>query len=119
MRLSRNFVSALLIGTAACARPAPQAPAPAPVRVEHNIIPAPATYQASPADTFVLQMSSIIVAQPGEAERIGRYLAGLIGTTAETTPRVVSTADTTRSVIELFIDPTSTLGPEAYDLTVT
>jgi hexosaminidase len=86
--------------------------------VEHNIIPVPAAFQRLAGDSFTLATQSIIVAQPGEAQRIGRYLADLIGTTAESTPRVLAAPDTTRSVIELILDNNSSLVAEGYDLVV-
>jgi hexosaminidase len=117
MRFRKHSLVVLIL-TAACAPSATQAPVPRPIVLEHTVIPAPAAYQALTGDSFTLATRSIIVAQPGEAERIGRYLAGLIGTTVESTPRVVATADTTRSVIELNLDSGSSLAAEAYDLVV-
>ena len=86
----------------------------------HNIIPAPATFERAATDTFSLEPSAIILVQGGaEAERIGRYLADLIGTTMQSTPRVVTAPDTTRSRLELALDPNAPGGSEGYDLSVT
>ena len=86
----------------------------------HHLIPAPATWEPAFSDTFTLEPVSIIVAQGGpEVERIARYLADLVGTTAESTPRVLPAPDSTRSRIELVLDPTAPLGSESYDLSVT
>ncbi len=109
---------AFILALAACGRGPVRTPEPLPVR-EHTLIPLPATLDPLDADSFVLATSSIIVAQHPEAQRIGRYLAALIGNTVESTPRIVEVADTTRSVIELAIDPGAPAGEESYELNVT
>ena len=112
-------ILALLLALAGC-RPAPVPTAPIPIRTMplHAVIPAPASVDAA-ADSFTLAVNSIIVARGGaEAERIGRYLAGIIGNTKETTPRVLTVADTTSSVIELVIDGSAATGAEGYELSV-
>ncbi|HEX6558460.1 MAG TPA: beta-N-acetylhexosaminidase [Longimicrobiales bacterium] len=124
--MNRRSCALLTLLLAACTQaprkpvtPAPPPPA-APAPAQLTVIPVPAVVESSPADTFTLATNAIIVAQGGaEAERMGRYLAELIGTTRESTPRVLTVADTTRSVIELALDPNAHLGPEAYDLSVT
>lgn len=65
-----------------------QAPA---MDVEHTIIPAPVSVDLSSADVFTLTDATQIVVDGGgdDARRIGEFLAGLIGNTAETTPEVV------------------------------
>src|SRR5688572_175241 len=94
--------------------PAPQTPAPRPIDPPtHNIIPAPVSWQPQLADTFVLRPNAIIVAQGGfDVDRIARSLADLIGNTAQSTPRVLSTADTTTSRIELVLDANAPAGNE-------
>jgi hexosaminidase len=112
----------LALVLAACGS-APKPGGPAPRRAaeaQFAVIPIPSVLEPNPADTFTLETNAIIVAQGGaEAERIGRYLAELIGTTRESTPRVLGAPDTTRSVIELALDNNAQLGPEGYDLSVT
>ena len=117
----RTFTCLLLaVGLAGCGRAAsgPQQPSPRPVT--HNIIPAPATWQPVVTDTFTLDINAAIVAEGGpEAERIARYLADLIGTTVQSTPRVLAAPDTTKSRIELVLDASAPAGNESYDLSVT
>lgn len=98
--------------------PAPR-PAPAPARL--SIIPMPATLEQTAADSFMLLTNTVIVANGGtDAARIAHYLAELIGTTTESTPRVLAAGDTSRSVIELTLDARANAsGNEAYDLSVT
>ena len=113
------------LALAACghAPSAPEPPAPRPpamAALSHNIIPMPATVERPATDSFTLALSAIIVAQGGaEAERIGRYLAALIGNTRESTPRVLTVADTTKSLIELALDSNAPAAEESYDLSVT
>lgn len=118
MKANRCLI--VLVTLAACghAATAPERPSPrAPV---HNVIPAPAGWEPIAQDTFTLATNAIIVAQGGpQVERIARYLADLIGNTVESTPRVLTAADTTRSRIELVLDPQAPAGSESYDLSVT
>ncbi len=115
---SHNYLMLVISLTACTHGSPPEKPAPRPATA-HNIIPAPATWQPVIADTFTLETNAIIVAQGPEAERIGRYLADLIGTTVQSTPRVLPTPDTTRSRIELALEPNAPAGSESYDLSVT
>lgn len=120
--LRRNFAISLLL-VAACGHAPTEPGKPTPHKVfatAHNIIPAPATWEPMITDTFTLATNAIIVATGGpEAERIARYLADLIGTTVESTPRVLAAPDTTKSRIELALDAGAPAGNEAYDLSVT
>ena len=118
--------AAMILGGCAHTPTAPAPPSPQPVKHVriapggHDIIPVPATFEQIPGDTFTLDLNSIIVAQGGaEVQRIAGFLASLIGTTRETTPRVVTVADTTKSVIELALDASAPSAPESYDLSVT
>lgn len=112
---------------AACAHSPAPAPLPAPqplpksVPSALSVIPMPVTLQQTVADSFILSPNAAIVVSGGaDVERIGRYLGDLIGTTTESTPRVIAARDTTRSIIELVLDATTAQpGPEAYDLSVT
>ena len=123
MTISKYLI--LIAVMAACGAPTtptPQTPTPQPIRATptHNIIPAPASWQPQLADTFVLRPNAIIVAQGGaDVDRIARYLADLIGNTAQSTPRVLSTADTTTSRVELVLDANAPSGNESYELSVT
>ncbi len=108
-------VTALACGHAPATLQKPSVPA-----LTHSIIPAPMTWAPAISDTFTLETNAIIVVQGGsDAERIGRYLADLIGTTIQSTPRVLPAPDTTRSRIELALDPQAPAGAESYDLSVT
>jgi hexosaminidase len=83
------------------------------------------------ADSFTVAGGMPIIVAPGDAEatRIGRYLAALIGTSADTiAPRVVeasalasvSSGPAPAGSISLVIDATrAALGPEGYELIVT
>jgi len=55
---------------------------------EHSVIPAPSSVSFSLSDTFHLSEDTRITYGPGDegAERIGLFLANLIGNTVETTP---------------------------------
>ena len=102
--------------------PAPPTPTPPPPPriATHDIIPAPASWEPVLADTFTLRLNAIIVAQGGaEVERIARYLADLVGTTVESTPRVLTAPDTTQSRIDLVLDANAPAGNESYELSVT
>jgi hexosaminidase len=110
------------LGVSACApaRPEPAVPTPpAPLAPLHLVVPAPVTVEPIGTDTFVLAPQAIIVASGGApAERIGQYLAAIIGNKRETTPRVLVAPDTTKSVIELAIDGTRSMPAEGYELVV-
>ena len=119
MMKSYKFVM-IAVALAACGHAPAAVEQPTPRASVHQIIPAPATWEPAAADTFTLATNAIIVAQGGaEAERIGRYLADLIGTTTASTPRVLTAPDTTASRIELALDPGAPAGAESYDLSVT
>jgi hexosaminidase len=90
---------------------------------EHPIIPNPTSIELSPADTFHLTDSTRITVdeEGGEAERIGRFLADLIGNSVETSPEVVALGgEPHEGTIHLSLEGASTaLGPEGYHLTST
>lgn len=60
---------------------------------DHAVIPLPAFVELVTTDTFHVTEDTRITYDSGdlEAERIGRFLAGWIGNTVETTPAVVAT----------------------------
>lgn len=106
---------ALLVAACTHGGPGTVKPRPAPL---HTIIPVPVTVERVASDSFTVSTTAAIVAQGGpEAERIARMLATLIGNTRESTPRVLTAADTTRSIIELSIDPNAPVAGEGYELT--
>jgi hexosaminidase len=90
---------------------------------EHPVIPNPTSLELSPEDTFHLgEDTRITVDEPnGEAERIGRFLADLIGNSVETTPEVVALeGEPHEGTIHLsLVGGSTSLGPEGYHLTAT
>ena len=90
---------------------------------EHTVIPIPTTVELSSADTFHLSGDTRITFDPGDAdaERIGRFLANLIGNTVETTPPVVETGHLDRgpSIHLSTRGSESSLGGEGYELFIT
>jgi len=122
---ARLLVSALAFVSACAHAPTPPEPATRPATAPATapapaIIPMPASLQQMP-DSFILTTrAAIIVSDDTETLRLGHYLAALIGTTTESTPRVLTSRDTSSSVIELAIhDSNPMLGAEGYSLTVT
>lgn len=116
---------ALTLVVAACAHPA-KTPTPRPTTPPTQlsqgtlaVIPIPVSMQPMSGDSFTLATNSIIVANGPGAEGIANYLAQLIGTTRESTPRVLNTPDTTKSVMELTVDANAAAGGEGYELSVT
>jgi hexosaminidase len=107
----------------ACATGGVHPTTPAVEPVMHAVIPVPVRIDISPADGFTIDSATVIVVADGdaEAERIGRYLAGLIGNTREWTPRVVTPDSALPGAgIHLHVDPAAaTLGAEGYELAVT
>lgn len=127
-RLPAAALAAALV-LAACAPAAPPAaPTPTPPqppaarRAAPALVPAPASVRFVPADTFTLDTTATIVvaSADGEAVRIGRFLAGIIGNTATTTPQVLSRPNVVPpGSIELALEPgRADLGDEGYELTV-
>ncbi|HET9983251.1 MAG TPA: family 20 glycosylhydrolase [Longimicrobiales bacterium] len=119
------LAAALVLGACApAARPTAPTPTPPPARrpAAPSLVPMPASVRFAPADTFTLDTTAIIavMSADGEAVRIGRYLAGIVGTTATTTPRVLSRPDAVPpGSIELALEPgRADLGDEGYELTV-
>ncbi|NIP82341.1 MAG: family 20 glycosylhydrolase [Gemmatimonadetes bacterium] len=99
------------------------APACAPP-LTHSLVPAPHTARVEPGDSFTVDTLAVIAAAGGdESRRIAGMLAGLIGTTAETTPTVVPAEDPAAggAAITLAVDDAhrARLGPEGYTLAVT
>lgn len=94
-------------------------------RLDHALVPVPASVRVDPATTFTLDTTATIgvVAGGEEATRIAAMLARLIGTTEETTPRVLGPDDARAagSAVVLSVDPAldGRLGAEGYALNVT
>jgi hexosaminidase len=87
---------------------------------EHRIIPNPSTVEFTPADTFHLGKETRIFFDAGdaEAERIGGFLADLIGNTVETTPDVLE-AEGQFPVDGIHLTrqgASPSVGPEGYEL---
>lgn len=89
----------------------------------HTVIPIPASVDLSTADTFTVTAFTQIVVDAGDAEgeRIGRFLADLIGNTVATTPPVVEAgAEDVGPHIRLTRQGADAgMGAEAYDLVIT
>jgi len=106
-------------GAVAACRPArPEGPTP---RAAVAVIPAPVSFTLSGGPPFVVDTVTVIAVEPGDAEarRIGEWLADLIGSTRESTPRVVEEPAVAARAIALRIRPDDArLGPEGYELTV-
>jgi hexosaminidase len=115
-----------VLGTVACATtapsPAPRAPTAAASEAPmHAVIPIPMQMEMVPADTFTVDTATVILVATGdaEAERIGHYLARLIGTTQQTTPRVVTATAPDAAAIRLRVEQNrDDLGDEGYDVVV-
>ena len=84
------LLAASLITVAGSTSVAAQA-GPDAQNLPHTIIPAPASVDLSPTETFTIADATQIVVDDGdtEAARIGRYLASIIGNTVDTAPTVV------------------------------
>jgi hexosaminidase len=111
----------LVAACASVAAPTAPAPEPSPRAATHAVIPVPLHIEMVPADTFTVDTTTVIVAVPADAEatRIAHYLASLIGTTRETTPRVVAPPAAAEGAIVLLIDAArADLGDEGYEVTV-
>jgi hexosaminidase len=109
---------------ASCGRPVSlRAPDVAPVPA-HRIIPAPVSIELDDTSRFAITRATGIFVPPGQDEgaRIGRYLAGLIGTAAGPSPPVVAEAGESIPPGGIYL-ALGTLGPttgeEGYELTVT
>ncbi|MDQ4044317.1 MAG: beta-N-acetylhexosaminidase [Chloroflexota bacterium] len=115
----------VLIAAACGGAAAIQGPAAtlAPQSIVHSVIPAPASLQLTPADSFTVDSLTVIHVEAGnaEVERIGRYLVELIGPTIEAAPRVLpATGTPPPGSIHLATGAGSTpLGEEGYELTIT
>jgi len=94
-----------------------------PDKVDHTIIPLPASVEWMPSDTFHFTEETQILfdSTDTEAERVGEFLSGLIGNSTETMPPVEArSSDVTDGNIYLTREgASSSLGPEGYELTVT
>ncbi|HUH12385.1 MAG TPA: family 20 glycosylhydrolase, partial [Longimicrobiales bacterium] len=88
------------------------------------LVPVPASVRALDGEPLVLDTGAVIAVAPGseEAARIGRQLADLIGTTVQSTPRVLTAdhPDAARAAIVLALDPAAAarFGAEGYALRV-
>lgn len=116
----------LMLGAAACGgATAIQGPAAALASrsMTNSVIPAPASLQLTPADSFSVDSATVIYVEPGnaEVERIGSYLAQLIGPSIAAAPRVLPATGTAHpGSIHLATGGGSTaLGEEGYELTIT
>lgn len=93
-------------------------------RLDHALVPVPASVRVDPAQAFTLDTTAAIgvVSGGAEAVRIAEGLARLIGTTAETTPRVLLPGDAgaVSAAVVLSLDPglEPGLGLEGYRLRV-
>jgi hexosaminidase len=121
--MKRLAILASLMLAACATAPAPPmaTPEPAPRAAMHSIIPVPVHVAMMPADTFTVDTATVIVVRPGdaEAERIAHYLAARIGSTRETTPRVIASLAAAPGAIALLIDAArADLGDEGYEVTV-
>ncbi len=87
-----------------------------------DVVPMPLSVKMVPGDSFTVDTATAIVVGRGQAEaaRIGRVLARLIGTTKESTPRVLMAPDTVPPhAIALVLDTAAaSLGEEGYTLAV-
>ena len=94
-----------------------------PDKVEHTIIPLPASVEWMPSDTFHFTEETRILFDPTdtEAERVGDLLSSLIGNSTETMPPVEArSGDVTDGTVYLTREgASSSLGSEGYELTVT
>ena len=94
-----------------------------PDKVEHTIIPLPASVEWMPSDTFHFTEETQILFDPTdtEAERVGDLLSSLIGNSTETMPPVEArSGDVTDGTVYLTREgASSSLGSEGYELTVT
>ena len=94
-----------------------------PDKVEHTIIPLPASVEWMPSDTFHFTEETRILFDPTdtEAERVGDLLSSLIGNSTETMPPVEArSGDGTDGTVYLTREgASSSLGSEGYELTVT
>ena len=88
----------------------------------HAIIPAPVRAELDAGARFEITPETTVRYEPGNAEaaRIGVFLAGLIGNTAETTPAVLpAEAQIPAGSIVLTTQGAAALGDEGYTLTIT
>ena len=94
-----------------------------PDKVEHTIIPLPASVEWMPSDTFHFTEETRILFDPTdtEAERVGDLLSSLIGNSTETmSPVEARSGDVTDGTVYLTREgASSSLGSEGYELTVT
>ncbi len=90
---------------------------------EHSVIPNPNSIELFQSDTFHISEQTSITFDDGNehAERIGHFLADLIGNTVEATPEVTELEGTpAEQGIHLTLrNPPSSVGPEGYELTIT
>jgi hexosaminidase len=120
---SRFVLVPALALLAACDRPMKPAVTPdRPAAPLHAIVPAPATFERGSGDGFVITpATTITVRGDAAAVAVARQLARVITTAEAKAPVAVEAgADSPREgAIHLSIAPSSSLGDEGYDLTVT
>ncbi|MBW3553418.1 MAG: beta-N-acetylhexosaminidase [Gemmatimonadetes bacterium] len=123
---ARRFSTSLLaaLAVASCARVGPPAePAGPTERPVHGVIPLPSSVQLDPGDGFTVDSATVIFVPSGdpEAERIARYLSGLIGPSPERAPEVrVAAGPPPPGSISLATDLRGpVVGEEGYTLVVT
>jgi hexosaminidase len=111
----------------ACTHPSASAPGPAVLPasapLSQSVIPAPATIDITPADSFLVTDRTPVFVDanaPADVEAVGTYLANLIASRAGATAQRVATGTAAAdSSITLSIDNArSDLGAEGYELTV-
>lgn len=95
---------------------------PSEPTADHALIPNPNSLEFMGSDTFFVGVDTRITFEDGNsaAERLGRFLADIIGNTVDTEPEVVAAVEGQRDgTIHLTTNGAAAdLGPEGYDLTV-
>jgi hexosaminidase len=121
---SRRPRGALLLALAALAACTPAArtlpaPEPAPVRVEHTVVPAPAEVRLAGGEPFTLTAASGIRVEPGSPEvaRTGEYLAQILRpSTGFALPVAPAGGAPAAGSVSLRLGGDAALGEEGYRL---
>jgi hexosaminidase len=126
-RVASSLLVALpLTGCARAMAPAESVPTSAPAQMpaapHHALLPIPASIELSATDHFQISGGMQIQVPPGDAqaEWIARWLAGLIGTAADTVaPRVVASSGAPPAGgVQLLVRPGVEGGEEGYQLQI-
>ena len=123
--VSRGLSLGITLVIAACGRgrpPGPPEPA-AVTRPAHAIVPIPVSVQMTPADTFTVDSTTVVVVASGagaDAERVAGYLAYLLGGPLGPPARTLSPDEAPPpNAVHLSLDRSKTsAGPEGYELLV-